>query len=122
MTLFNSRFKVFEIARAGYNDEGDATEGAVTSRFVRGTIQPLTAKETAVMAEGGDRQTGSVKIYSSEKLAIRSQDSVKRCYIQSAAGVWYELTKEDPNQNGIINHYKYIAAIVPAAQIPGGLV
>lgn len=120
MTLFNSRFQVYEIARAnsGYDASGDPIAGAVTSRYVRGTIQPLNARELSAMAEGGDRQTGTVKIYSAEKLPIRSQDSEARAYVKSAAGVWYELTGESANQNGIISHYKYTAAEVPLAQVP----
>ena len=77
-------------------------------------------KKTIPYQEGG-RNTGVVKIYSSERLAARTQEGSAQGYV-SQGGYWYEIVDELVYGNlPKITHWKYIACKVPAAQMPEGL-
>lgn len=83
--------------------------------MVRGTVQPLNGKET-VPAIALSRNTGTVKVYSSERLDFRSEDGEGIGYVR-CGGYVYELVDELPEQNGLIGHWKYIACLVPPSQV-----
>ena len=95
---------------------GNPVPGEKSSRDVRGTVQPLNGKET-VPAVALSRNTGTVKVYSSERLDFRSEDGTGLGYVR-CGGAFYELVDELPNVNGLIDHWKYIACLVPQSQIP----
>lgn len=102
------------------NDEGDCFLDVVQQRTVHGTIQPLNGQETVTYL-AGSRDTGSVKIYSSEKLSFRSEDGERTGFVKSEGSV-FELVQQMSFQNvGAISHYKYIASLVPPSQIPEAL-
>lgn len=93
--------------------------GAPSVRQVRGTVQPFNGKET-VPAVAAARNTGTVKVYSSERLDFRSEDGTGLGYVR-CGGFLYELVDELPNLNGLIEHYKYVGCLVPPSQIPDSL-
>lgn len=120
MPLFARYFTYYELALDGYDENGDPVTGSVTSRVICGTIQPLSAKEIEAIAEG-DRQNGSVKVYSSDRLAVRHQNGDAQGFVKDNNGVIYELVSEASNLNQLISHYKYVAMLVPVAQLPAGV-
>lgn len=92
-------------------------EGEKSVRSVRGTVQPLNGKET-VPAIAASRNTGTVKVYSTERLDFRAEDGTALGYVM-CGGFLYEIVDELPYQNlGPIKHWKYIACLVPPSQIP----
>jgi len=93
--------------------------GSPSARQVRGTVQPFNGKET-VPAVAAARNTGTVKVYSSERLDFRSEDGTGLGYVR-CGGFLYELVDELPNLNGLIEHYKYVGCLVPPSQIPDSL-
>lgn len=118
-TLFNRRFSFLSMPRPTIDSYGNAVYGEVSVRSVRGTVQPLNGKET-VPAVALSRNTGTVKVYSSERLDFRSEDGTGLGYVR-CGDYLYELVDELPNQNDLINHWKYIACLVPPSQIPENL-
>lgn len=121
MPLFNRTFTYYALALSGYDSNGNAVTGSISSRVVVGTIQPMSAAEIAAQAEG-NRQNGAVKIYSSDRLAYRVQKSDAQGFVKDNAGNIYEITGEAANLNALISHYKYTANLVPVAQVPAGIV
>lgn len=118
-TLFNRSFEFLRLPKSGYDSYGRPGNGSVESRRVRGTVQPLNGKET-VPAVAASRNTGTVKVYSTERLDFRSEDGTGLGYVRCGCFL-YELVDELPNINGLIEHYKYIACLVPQAQVPDAL-
>ena len=115
-TLLNRQFQFFEM-QLSHNDDGDSILSVVGSRTVKGTIQPLNGQE-AVTYLAGSRETGSVKVYSSDPLSFRNEDGSKTGFIKFAGSV-YELTQQLMYQNvGVVAHFKYIASLVPPSQVP----
>lgn len=120
-TVFNRTFTYKELGATTYGKDGMPVKGSLSVRQVRGTIQALTGQDVITYLNGS-RNSGTVKIYSSERLNARKQGGDAVGYVESAAGVLYELTHELPFQNlSRIGHWKYIASEVPAAQIPEAL-
>lgn len=114
-TLFNTKFEFTRYPQPTFDSRGNAKfEGEKTTRMVRGTVQPLNGKET-VPAVAASRNTGTVKVYSSERLDFRAEDGTGLGFVK-CGGYTYELVDELPNQNGLINHWKYIACLVPPSQ------
>lgn len=107
------------MSRPAFDLRGNELQADVTTRSVRGTVQPLNGKET-VPAVALSRNAGTVKVYSSERLDFRSEDGTGLGYVR-CAGVLYELVDELPNVNGLIDHWKYIACMVPQSQVPEAL-
>ena len=119
-TLFARTFTYRETVKQGFDSFGNPVAAPFTERTVRGTIQPITGEEAIPYQEGG-RNTGVVKIYSSERLAARTQEGSAQGYV-SQGGYWYEIVDELVYGNlPKIPHWKYIACKVPAAQMPEGL-
>lgn len=120
-TVFARTFRYCELVKPYFDSEGNAVSETKSERTVRGTIQPVTGEEAIAYSEGS-RNTGMVKVYSSERLAARTQDGAEAIgYIQQG-GYWYEIVDELvfcnlPN----ITHWKYIASKIPPAQIPEAL-
>ncbi|MBO5531652.1 MAG: hypothetical protein J5977_04245 [Fibrobacter sp.] len=120
-TLFARTFTYHEMSKPTLDSFGNMVEGTFTTRTVRGTIQPVTGEEAIAYQEGG-RNTGVVKIYSSERLAARTQEGTEAIGYVNQGGFWYEITDELVFGNlPKITHWKYIACKVPAAQVPKGL-
>ncbi len=118
-TLFNRAFEYLRLDRPTTDLRGNVVPGNLTTKEVRGTVQPLNGKET-VPAVALSRNTGTVKVYSSERLDFRSEDGAGLGYVR-CGGQLYELVDELPNLNGLIDHWKYIACLVPQSQVPAQL-
>lgn len=115
-TVFNRTFEFVRYPQPTFDKRGNAVYGEKSSRMVRGTIQPLNGKET-VPAVALSRNTGTVKVYSSERLDFRAEDGTGIGYVK-LGGFTYELVDELPYQNmGNISHWKYIACLVPPSQL-----
>lgn len=111
-TVFNRTFEFIRIPKTEHDDEGRPIPGVVTRRNVRGTVQPLNGKDT-VPDSVASRNSGSVKVYSSERLEFRDMDGEGRGFVKCGEYL-YELMDELPYQNmGDISHWKYIACLVP---------
>lgn len=119
-TVFNRSFEFIRIPKTEHDDEGRPIAGVVTRRIVRGTVQPFNGKET-VPDSVASRNTGSVKVYSSERLEFRDMDGEGRGFVK-CGDYLYELMDELPYQNmGDISHWKYIACLVPPHMEPAEL-
>lgn len=120
-TLFARTFQYHEMSKPVFDSHGNAVPGEMSVRTVRGTIQPVTGQELVPYMEGG-RNTGVVKIYSSERLAAKSQDGKGAIGYVEQGGTWYEIVDELVFGNlPKITHWKYVACKIPAAQVPEGL-
>lgn len=120
-TLFARSFLYSEQGKPTADLEGNSVPGKLSQRTVRGTIQPVTGEEAIAYSEGS-RNTGMVKVYSSEKLAARTQDGIEAIGYVKQGGYWYEIVDELVYGNlPNITHWKYIASKVPPAQIPEAL-
>lgn len=120
-TVFARTFRYCELVKPHFDVEGNGVPGSKSERTVKGTIQPVSGEEAIAYSEGA-RNTGIVKVYSSEMLAARTQDGAEAIgYIQQG-GYWYEIVDELVFGNlPKITHWKYIASKVPPAQIPEAL-
>lgn len=115
-TLFNRHFEFLSEVGPSWASDGSYVPGSFVSRTVRGTVQPVSGEET-LPAAAASRNTGTVKVYSSERLAFRSEGSDSRGYVRHG-GALYELVDEAPNGNGLIPHWKYLGCLVPRSQAP----
>lgn len=117
-TVFNRSFEFVRLPQPSFDKRGNPVfVGEKESRMVRGTVQPLNGKDT-IPAIAASRNTGTVKIYSTERLDFRAEDGTGLGYVR-CAGYLYELVDEYPYQNlARIKHWKYIACLVPPSQIP----
>ena len=118
-TLFNRSFEFIALPKAQRDVYGKVIPAQATTRTVRGTVQPLNGKET-VPAVAASRNTGTVKVYSTERLEFRSEDGNGQGFVRCGSSL-YELVDELPNLNGLIEHWKYIACLVPPSQVPATL-
>lgn len=118
-TLFNRSFEYIRLPQVQRDVYGKVIPAQVATRSVRGTVQPLNGKET-VPAVAASRNTGTVKVYSAERLDFRAEDGTGQGFVR-CGGFLYELVDEAPNVNGLIEHFKYIACLVPPSQVPEAL-
>lgn len=118
-TLFNRSFEYIRLPQVQRDVYGKVIPAQVATRSVRGTVQPLNGKET-VPAVAASRNTGTVKVYSTERLDFRAEDGTGQGFVR-CGGFLYELVDEAPNVNGLIDHFKYIACLVPPSQVPEAL-
>ena len=116
-TVFNRSFDYARLPQPTYDSRGNAVvNGGQVIHSVRGTVQPLNGKET-VPAVAASRNTGTVKVYSTERLDFRAEDGTGLGFVR-LGGYLYELVDEMPYQNlGPIKHWKYIGCLVPPAQV-----
>lgn len=117
-TLFSRSFEAVTETASAFNASGEYVRGGFSARKVRGTVQPVTGQET-VPSVVLSRNTGTVKIYSSERLEFRREGG-DRCYVRHGSDI-YEVVDEAIYQNALIPHYRYYACMVPPSQVPEGL-
>lgn len=118
-TLFNRHFDFYLEDGAGYSQDGSYSAGTFSASSVRGTVQPVTGDDVVPDAVAS-RNTGTVKVYSDERLRFRTKGDDARGYVKHGGRV-YELVAEMPNTCAVITHYKYFACLVPSDQVPGGI-
>ena len=119
-TLFNRYFTVCDFTGEGFGADGEKTGGVASVRTVRGTIQSLTSSD-ALMLDSGARNTGSVKVYSSSRLNYRQRGKIGTRSFVSHQGSIYEIIDSIHFDNKLISHEKYLASLVPTAQIPAAV-
>ena len=119
-TVFNRSFEFICIPQTTHDAEGTPIPGVVSRRMVQGTVQPISGKDT-VPDSIASRNSGSVKVYSSERLEFRSVDGNGRGFVK-CGDMLYELMDELPflNMPGI-SHWKYIGCLVPPHMEPAEL-
>lgn len=116
-TLFNRYFTVCDFTGEGFGADGEKTGGVASVRTVRGTVQSITSRD-ALMLDTGARNTGNIKIYSSSILYYRQRGQIgKRSFVRHLESI-YEVIDTLHFDNGLIPHEKYLASLVPTAQIP----
>lgn len=76
-----------------------------------GSVQPVTGKDTEFLPENR-RDTGLVKVYSNEPLQVSIEGGDSRGDVVIWAGKRWEVVQELVFANGLIDHYKYLAAYV----------
>lgn len=117
-TVFNMHFRYVEFSEGEYNNSGDYAHGPVLSvREVRGTLQSASYKER-VAAITGSRNTGNIDVISSEQLKSSTRGGNDGGYVKFGSFI-YQLVSEQyfPHLRNIA-HWKYIAEMVPAGEIP----
>lgn len=116
MTLFNRYFRVATIRGSKYDPKGNLQIGEVAPLDVRGSIQPVTGKDTLAF-EMGSRDAGKVKVYSTERLQCRERGVAEGDFVVYCSRP-YQLVGEMPYANGVIPHFKYYADLVPLNKVP----
>lgn len=115
MTPLNSTFTYIATTQPKILDNGDVDISVALVSSIRGSIQPISGNET-IPAVAASRNTGTIKIYASERLTFRMDGGNGTCYVWWQ-GALYELVDEMAYVN-VLKHFKYIACLVPIAQIP----
>lgn len=105
-TLFPSTIQYLQVSGARVNGIWTKTEVAKT---FTGSVQPAVGKDTELLPEGR-RDKGSVKIYSNTPLQVSLEGSDSSGDIVVWQDRKWEIVTALPNQNGLIPHYKYLAA------------
>ena len=82
-----------------------------TAANVTGSVQPVTGKDTQFLPENR-RDTGVVKVYTSQPLSVSVEGSNTPGDIVIWAGKKWEVFQELDYENGLIPHHKYLAAFV----------
>lgn len=122
-TVFNLSFEFIRLVygTSRYDSNGDLVMATVETMEIRGSVQPVTGKDT-VPDKIASRNSGAVKVYASERLDFRSVDGECRGFVRCGDFV-YELMDELPYQNlGPIKHWKYMASLVPPQEMPPELI
>ena len=74
-----------------------------------GSIQPVTGKDTLSLPVLR-RDTGSVKVYSDTPLSVSAEGGHAPGDLVQWGGRYWEIYAALPFQNGLLDHYKYLAA------------
>ena len=74
-----------------------------------GSIQPVTGKDTFSLPELR-RDMGSVKVYSNTPLSVSTEGGHSPGDLVRWGGHCWEIYVALPFQNGLLDHYKYLAA------------
>lgn len=117
MTLIDNYFICIELADGVYDENGEYQNGSLSSKQIKGTIQPMKSKE-ALNYSNGARSTGFIKVISSEKLKIKERDK-SGSYVRKENEVY--LLESEEAHSYLIPHYVYAGNIVPLNEIPSGV-
>lgn len=85
---------------------GTSTEASIT-----GSVQPLNGRDLQFLPEGR-RDTGLVKIYCNTELAVSTEGSDTSGDVVVWSGKEWEVIQALEYSNGLIDHFKYIAAYI----------
>lgn len=94
--------------RTGERVRGVWTPGPTTSDTFVGSVQPVKGKDLELLPIGR-RDTGAVKVYSNTPLAVSVEGGTTPGDVVVWQGRAWEIIAALPYQNGVINHYKYLA-------------
>lgn len=116
-TLFPHNIRY--IHRSGSYVSGRWVSQEQEGTFV-GSVQPVTGKDTEFLPENR-RDAGLMKVYSNSPLAVSIEGGESQGDIVIWAGKRWEIVQELVFANGLIDHYKYLAAFIgPDEQTTGG--
>lgn len=110
MTLFN-RILTYYSLTGSRGADGRWVDVITGPKTCKGTAQPVTARDLEATEQGRQEQ-GQIKIYTSTALTVSVQGGGAGDHVLFDGAYW-EIIQRMPNQNGIISHYKYIAAVRP---------
>lgn len=108
-TLFPHTIRLLKRSSGTYS-KGRWSSQESESSFV-GSVQPVTGKDTEFLPENR-RDTGLVKVYSNSPLTVSIEGGDSQGDIVIWAGKRWEVVQELVFANGLIDHYKYIAAYI----------
>lgn len=94
--------------RTGSLVKGVWVQGQVESGTFVGSVQPVRGKDLDLLPIGR-RDTGSVKVYSNTPLEVASEGGNQPGDIVVWQGRQWEVVASLPYQNGVVDHYKYLA-------------
>lgn len=115
-TLFPHNIQVER--HPGSYSRGRWVPGSSQLVAIVGSVQPVTGKDTEFLPENR-RDTGLVKVYSNEPLEVSHEGGTSRGDVVIWAGKRWEVVQELVYANGLIDHYKYLAAYIgPQEQEP----
>lgn len=117
-TLLNKTFVFASATTEGHtDDEGKWVEGHIEVFTSKGTIQPLSGKDLLAY-DTSSRNTGMVKIYSTERLVVRERGGKTGSWVKFGGSV-YEVIEEMLYKNlQPLKHFKYVACLVTENDIP----
>jgi len=110
-TLFPHTIAVLH--RTGARVSGKWTESS-TATNITGSVQPLNGKDLQFLPEGR-RDTGLVKVYSNTALSVSIEGTDTPGDVVIWGGKKWEVIQELVFANGLIDHYKYLAAYIGEA-------
>ena len=87
--------------------EGIYTSNAPVVLTFQGSVQPMSGKEITALNIGRE-DLGKVKIYSDTPIPVSKENSTQKGALVTWQAQKWETIYELINQNGIIDHYKYI--------------
>lgn len=107
MPLFDKKIDYLQVTLADADDDGRYERDEVPATF-QGNVQPMSGKETESLNIGRENE-GFVKIYTNVRLNVASEKTNKPGDVVIWQGQQWEILDEQVYQNGLLNHYKYIA-------------
>ena len=90
-------------------DKGKGEKSETASTFI-GDVQPVTGKDLQALPEL-QTDVGLIKVYSNSQLNVSEQGTSNSGDIVLWQGKRWELVKELPYQNDLIEHFKYIGEL-----------
>lgn len=115
MTLFKHPITV--LTKTGQYVDGVWEWDADTSRTVYGSVQAMSYHDI-LMLDIGRRDVGQVKVYCDEALKVSQAGTENTGDIIQWDDRNWEIIKAMDFQNGVIDHYKYIAELRIAEVVP----
>lgn len=109
MTLFNNQISI--ITTQGAFIDGIWQEAFSVPSIIEGTVQVMSGEDFARLPEGR-KQAGVVKVYTNAELKAFDQNSSSAGDIVLFGGRKWEIFARLPYPNGLIDHNKYLAALV----------
>lgn len=120
-TVFNFSFKYVSVQGCHYDASGlFVNGGTVSSRTVRGSIQSASYKERSPAITGA-RNTGNVDVISSEQLDISTRGGNDGGYVKFGSKIYQLVSEQYYPHFRNISHWKYVAEMVPDAEIPSAV-
>jgi hypothetical protein len=90
--------------------KGRAVEAKSAFSFI-GNIQPMSGVEAKALPVETNNQ-GLAKVYTNERLNVAEEGNSNSGDTIEAWGKEWQVIYEMPNQNELINHYKYVAQLL----------
>ena len=119
-TVFDFKFRYAEATPGHYDSEGNYVEGAVSSREVQGSLQSMTSKQVLAYTNGA-RTTGSIEIYSSERLNGRNRGGSDGGFVMFEDEIYRIENEQSYRHIDGIEHYRYTASIAADGDVSNAI-